>query len=759
MHASTIALDLSVHDLSVHDLSDRASSNDGEESPVASTITEPADDLPRQSSDELQSFTVGIKGHYRVGQWTGIRLKELPHSVAAVDTVDGDGVRVSYHQPESPGGDWLYAVPGAISAPLSFRDAAQAVVVQSQWEGQAVEPRMPWIVAFGNPLGMESIGRNDLLNREATVAVSVIRQSIDLPDQAIGYSGVDLLIIGPSSIGTLKSINETQGKAIVGWVRQGGRMVVSLGTSASEMIQAAPWLAPLLPVDKNVKSTRIEPSGLENYTSSQSPLPILEGAQLPDRGGMTLLTGRNVARQLVRLAVESNFGFGRVIVVAPSLDSAEMEQWPQRTQLVTRLVGSLFESELTVRRDSRTGTAVSYDDFAGQVRNALDQFDSKRRVPYSFVSILVVALAVLIGPIDYLIINRVFGKPLLGWLTFPFYVCGLSALLIWLGRPVSNPPGADVKSLQTVDISKSVPKDSPRSSYPNQPYSNRIEIVDIDATRPTAIGRGFSWSYLSADDATIVDYPGLLSETVLMAEHSKSSVTAPFGYAGKTFGGISIAGEDRRLPGYHVTLSIDPDGRLGSQISDIPLCAGGSKGIVSRWTFSPKLSGESNLSRRRGNELLAGSVTNSLPVDILNGALVFGEWVYLLPTRFRSGETIPSIETLRQKNFRWLLARREALENSSRSEPWNVEMSDDFPRLVELLMFESTVGGRDYTGLQNRPLADLDLSYWLHQETAILFGQMEQPAVASAFPVQRASVSAVRLMLKVSPPRLSALTP
>jgi len=154
--------------------------------------------------------------------------------------------------------------------------------------------------------------------------------------------------------------------------------------------------------------------------------------------------------------------------------------------------------------------------------------------------------------------------------------------------------------------------------------------------------------------------------------------------------------------------------------------------------------------------LLEGSLTNPLAVDILNGALVFGEWVYLLPTRFRAGETIEDVEVLRQKNFRWLLSRREALENSSRAEPWNVEMYQDMRRLAEMLMFDSVAGGRDYTGLSNRPLTDLDLSYMLNNRTAIVYGQLASPALEIDLPVQRASVSAVRVILNVSLPRLAS---
>ena len=42
-------------------------------------------------------------------------------------------------------------------------------------------------------------------------------------------------------------------------------------------------------------------------------------------------------------------------------------------------------------------------------------------------SLVLLSLIAAIGPLDYLLINRLLGKPLLGWLTFPLMAIGLSA--------------------------------------------------------------------------------------------------------------------------------------------------------------------------------------------------------------------------------------------------------------------------------------------------------------------------------------------
>ncbi len=681
------------------------------------------------------AIQVGIDGVYRPGQWTALRLHEPQSDALLVRTLDGDGVNVIFEQPRSAS-PWIYAVPGQMGVPLVISDLTGRKVHQGRFVGKSIEPKMTWVVALGDTLGIETIGKNDLLNRESSVAVSVVRSVNDVPDQPLGLSGIDLIIVGPSSIDLLAKLNHEQAKAIATWVQHGGRLLLSLGKDSTAIFNAAPWLAKLLSLNADLPTIRLDPSAIETYTTSLARLPVLEAAELPSRGGETMIAGRNSVRQPARVAVEYSVGFGRATVVAIALDSAEFADWPQRSLLVTRLFGKLFDSEHDNRRDARGKASTGYDDFAGQIRGSLDRFENKRRIPYSIISMILILLAALIGPIDYLLVNRVLGRPLLGWVTFPLTILLVSLLLIMVGGPTTS------ESVQAASV-----------------WINRIEILDVDTTNKVPLGRGWSWSHLSSLDAAKSDYPAYLAAALVASSNSHSIVSAPFGYPGTTFGGISIAGEDKRMPDYQVQLTLNDEHELSSHVSNIPLSPGGSKGIATRWNFEPKLLGQSKLARRRGSELLEGSLTNPLTVDLLNGAMVFGEWVYLLPTRFRAGETIEDIETLRQKNFRWLLSRREALENSSRAEPWNIEMYKDLPRLAEILMFDSVAGGRDYTGLQNRPLIDLDLSYMLNNRTAILYGQLEHPALEIDLPVQRASASAVRVMLSVSPPRLASTSP
>ncbi len=700
---------------------------------AAATPTETTSANDTDLAGEPVDVHCGIDGVYRASQWTLFRTLDPSAKISVVETLDGDGVRVRYQQAIGGERNVGYAVPGNDYGPLTIKDANNTLY-EGRLAGRPIQPSMPWVVVFGDPLGVQEIGKNELLGKDASVAVSLIDDASECPDRSLGLSGVDLVIIGPGGLPVLRQLSAGQSRAIVDYVHRGGRLLLHLGGEARALYDAAPWLNELVAVEPAVAPVQLDPAAIETYMSSQTRLSPLAGAMLPSKGGKALINGRTTNRVPNRLAVEWNVGFGRVTVAAMALDSAAIAKWPQRDALVNRLCGNLFGSEGETRRDAKDNSAVGYNDFAGQIRAALDRFELRRRVPYSVVSLILLAMAAMIGPIDYLVVNRLIGRPLFGWITFPVTVLAFAGLVLFASGRLSSGAGTQ--------------------SEMSPAYINRLDIVDVDLSGTVPRGRGWAWSHLHGMQAQQIDYDIKLNPAWSESEVEQPT-TAPFGYPGATFGGISVAGEDTSTPAYAVQLVDGQDWQMGTKVTGVPLPPNGSKGLVSTWEFKPRIVGQTELRRKRGSELLEGSIANPFDVDIYNGALVFGEWVYLLPSRFRPGQSIQDIESLRQKNFRWLLARREALENSSRSEPWNPTMFDDTQRMAELLMFSDIAGGREYTGLGNRPLKFLDLGYLLGPQQAILFGQVKQSPFETSLPVERISTSAVRVIFNVEMPRLS----
>jgi hypothetical protein len=170
------------------------------------------------------------------------------------------------------------------------------------------------------------------------------------------------------------------------------------------------------------------------------------------------------------------------------------------------------------------------------------------------------------------------------------------------------------------------------------------------------------------------------------------------------------------------------DGAKRSTLTGVPIASRSSKGIFSRSRFVPQLEGDVALRRRAGSELLEGELINPLSVDLLDGMLVFQNWAYRLPTRFPAGGRIASVAALRQKNFRWQLARQQALEESERqTEPWNPNEVGALDRIAEILMFHQAAGGSRYTTLRNDPLSYLDLSHGLAADRCMLVGRLAGP--------------------------------
>ena len=121
------------------------------------------------------------------------------------------------------------------------------------------------------------------------------------------------------------------------------------------------------------------------------------------------------------LVIRTARGFGQVIFVAADLDEPPLDKWPDRPLLVARLLDMP-----TGRADESAENAAmmhyGYDDLAGQLRSALDQFTGVRLVPFWLVAGLIVGYILLIGPADYFFLRKVVRRMEWTWLTFPLVV-------------------------------------------------------------------------------------------------------------------------------------------------------------------------------------------------------------------------------------------------------------------------------------------------------------------------------------------------
>jgi len=685
---------------------------------------------PALAQAPARDISIGIAGNFRVGHWTAIRTKQTDQTLSSanilsIQTEDGDGVSVEYVQAEYPKTPWAYAIPGSQEAPLIVETgddppAHSRIVTRFPSQvgssdldsTQEIPLSMPWIVSIGEAMGVDEIGANALLRRSASVAVSKITSADQLPDRAIGYDGVDLVMIGGSGVESLGGMNKNQQDALRQWIVGGGRVFLMLGESLPQVQSAAPWLVDLIPTpdgraSETLMNVQMDPSAIETFTSTQTLLKPYAGATLPKGVGETIVIGRTNRRVSMPVAAEYVVGFGKLTVLAADLDREPFVDWPQRLEFIMQLTRDLVEPDDSALSSKSRGTA--FDDLAGQMRATLDRFPNQRRFNFSVVSLIVLSLIALVGPFDYFLVNRFLGKPLLGWLTFPIIAVGMSVFLVLQARPIS-------------DVSED-----------NRIPLNRIEFVDIDSASQQ--GESLAWGVLYSHDARRLSLASVPGESLDKLSINVSSIlTSPFGFPGRSFGSIQVTGENARLPTYQVKLNAAESSPLGpaergfaSDVIAMPLAPRSSKSIASRTSFEPNVSNELVMYRRGGSELLQGELVNPLGVDLLNGMLVYRNWAYLLPTRFPAGGRIESLESLRQKNFRWQLSRQKALESSTETQLWDATMVENPERVAEMMMFHDVVGADRYTTLRGEVLSSLDFSSLLTGERCLLIGKLAQP--------------------------------
>src|SRR6056297_2461365 len=99
------------------------------------------------------------------------------------------------------------------------------------------------------------------------------------------------------------------------------------------------------------------------------------------------------------------------------------------------------------------------------MRGVLDQFAIKPPFSFALASLLLILLIAAVGPLDYLLINRLLGRPLLGWLSFPLIAIALSALLVIQAAPRWPTESASEAS---ADLNATTLR------------ANQLQILDID---------------------------------------------------------------------------------------------------------------------------------------------------------------------------------------------------------------------------------------------------------------------------------------
>ncbi len=659
----------------------------------------------------VQAVRLGIGGACKAGFWTPIWLDLKAGPNGASGTLefiipDGDNVPVIYGDEKSgavslgPNHDATllrYAKIGRENAPIRVRLRDGDRVVWSQ-ELTGLPARLAatqeLVVGIGDDLNLKEAIAGTRRSPELSLAVVQTRSAADLPDQWLGYEGVDWVVLAVGDGSHLASLSTAQREALLDWLRLGGRMVISAGSGGEQLAAAdSPWKA-LLPGRLAEVSVLRERTGLEAFTGVDLPweddefqrtrplvsrLREFEGALVMEE------TGSGTDKPLV---VRAAHGLGAIVFIGLDLGHPGFAKWPGRPKLLASVMGVTARSGNEETEQRRGLTHLGYDDLVGQLRAALDQFPGVALVSFTTVSVLTAAYLLLIGPGDYLVLARLNLPRQTTWVSFALLTAAFVAAAWILGH----------------------------STHGDRVRLNQLEFVDVEAKFGVVRGTGWAHLYSPRTAPFTIDFQPLGQDYPLQAA---GGVLAWQGLPGTSIGGLASAQRSLVVTTpYRVHEPGPTPGIIG-----LPVQCASSKSMSLRWwgtaTKPPLASLVENI-----HGALGGELSNPLPVELADCLVAFDDKLY------RLGKLAPGqVVDMGSRSWLNLEARitRKTIEGSREiSTLWQRD-STDLPRLVQILTFHEAARGRNYTGLTHRYQPYLDLSGHLKLNRAVLVGRSAAP--------------------------------
>jgi hypothetical protein len=522
-------------------------------------------------------------------------------------------------------------------------------------------------------------------------------------------------------------------------VRSGGHLVLAAGARAVELRSSplADWLP--ITIQPTLADVR-QLSGLESFSNRNLPLTVpgtLKAARLD--GGS--LTERNVLVQgpTGPLLIRVPYGLGRVTFLGVDITQPPLSNWKALDATCRRIVSGL-KPGASPRREQRSGQIgrQGITDLASQLHSSQDQFATIRRPSVWSVMGLIAVYIVLLGPLDYFVVQRLLGRSMLTWVTFPLLVCAASAASLWAAANWNG----DRLQLKQVEV---------------------LDVVDLPSTggEQAVFGRT-SFNILSARTATYrvgvdVTSPGLAADGRFDGGPRISWTGVPEDIVGGMYrsGGLNLARRRYRV-----------DESTGF-LDGVPIPIWSSKRFEANWQHTAKQLVASSLASS-GVGRLEGTISHALPGPLDDCMLAAGGRLYLLGTGSATAlapyqEWSPSQQgrlrdlkafltnTIAQRGDRTDKLREDIFLKETPYDP----TSTDLDSLVRMLTFHQAAGGRAYTGMNHDLLRTLDLSESMQLGNAILIGRLRMPISKPVVdgqvvePIER--LTYVRLVVPVKP--------
>ena len=663
----------------------------------------------------IKQADIGFGGSYRSGFWAPISLKLVAPSSPASGELqliapDGDNVPVVFFAADKadsssrriqfqPGQEvtvhsYLKVGPqkGRLSARLIDPESGK-ILWQARLPSSLPAPlssTTPLVVTLGSSVGVDDALKFTRRNVADALFAAEVKSAVGLPEYWWGYEGVETIFLPTGDAGIIKQLTPSQATALIQWVHEGGRLIVSSGAQTKQLLASnSPW-RDFVPGELVEVSPMRDSVNLESLTGEA--FPFTDDSSRPTvarlasvRGKIDLTQGPRAAD--VPLVIRDSHGLGEVTFVTFDLDGDRFAKWPGRPRFVAGLLG---ESKAQEQPGGSAGARLGYTDLTGQLRAALDQFPGVQVINFTTVAILIVTYVLLIGPVDYFILQRLGVSRTLTWITFPFLAlifCGIA----WYSAQWSH--GSSLRL-------------------------NQAEIIDIDAERGRI--RGTAWLHVYSPITETYD----ISLQPATASKARPGTTSGYvtwqGLPGSGLGGL----DTRQVTPAVVDPYTVEFPSATPTLRSVPIQIGSSKSLAGRWWQDVSLPSASKLSLSE-HGVPTGELVNPLDVELHDCIFTFHIWMYRLKKlgpkeRFNLSDARPLYLEAR-------LQQHKANDFKDSATPW-IRDSDDVPAILQMLMYHEAARGQSYTGLTHRYQTHVDLSSQMTRGRGLLVGRTDKPA-------------------------------
>lgn len=650
-------------------------------------------------------------GYAKIGYWLPIAVdiesKEPFQGLLEIQVPDSDGLMTSSFRE-------AFAVPGqrntvqhhvkigTIDADITvyLRDQAGRVVARRRLDLDTdqsihtVNVTQRLVVYLGSPAGLFEAATDDKrVEIEAQQSVAM-RITNELPRQWFDYGSVDELMIATGDPSLLEQLEPAHQSAIQTWVRQGGKLTVSVGRNFQLVNDS--FLAEMLPA-KVTGVTRVrQPDALETFSKSKNRFNV--GGQGLEVATLEEIDGQVRVRQGERpLVVQGNYGLGVVRLIAFDVDEPPFSNWQDRVEFWIELLQ--FERLTSSTEDAQNLARMRYSgmtDLATLLSTHLENFPEVTVVPFGWVALLIFGYILLIGPIDYLFLKKVVGRLELTWITFPTWVIVISVAAYYAAHWLK---GDDLRL-------------------------NRVEIVDVDQESQTLRGTSFVSIFSPRIDKYSVTVTPSLASAGNWDELGIGTDQSP-----RTCSWMGIP--ESALRGMYNQGSVGLFGKRGyhfaghnpEAVVDVPIQVWSVKSLTGQWLGKAKPVFEAKLVGR--DLALTGTLKNLLPHPLHDAVIVYREQAYQIP-RIEPNETV-DLAAVRSRSLSDYLGDRKIEQLSEfQLQQGQTLHADNFEGMIRSLLFAAKTP-KDYRIYPSDYLRHLDFSDRLELGKAIVFARVDLP--------------------------------